>query len=457
MLPLANDDKSYGTINDSSATEVNKQYVVYSQRWAVLMAFSLLSCINNWIWITWSPLAKEIASFWSVPTSSVDNLSAVFMYVYIPLSFPALHLLHKYKLRWGLLVGGSLNFVGSLVRFMGACSYIWVYVGTLLCAISQTLTLAMPPLISALWFQERERGLATSIGVLANHLGSAFGLGITILVDFSPKVGDDDAANERENIDTATLVSYLRLQMLLSGFSLILIALFVRSSSPPTPPSEAAFAQKQTSFMESISLFLGKQAGIMLCVVYGLAVGVLYAVATFLSQMFLDLDQGESEGNYTRFWSEKETGYLGLVHILASVFGPLVSGEYLDRTQEYRGTSIALLSSSIASMLGLFIYLEALSSLRWLPYAAISFAGFFLTGFISVGFEYGTAIAYPADEAVVAGVMNVAAQIGGWMLVGLGDIAVSSIGGMLVAALAIAFSLMVSIRAKSARPVTRSS
>ena len=73
-----------------TTTTITKRYRVYFQRWVVLCAFSFLSFVNNWLWITWSPFTLPLAEYWGVPSAWVNDLSAVYMYVYIPLSFPAL-------------------------------------------------------------------------------------------------------------------------------------------------------------------------------------------------------------------------------------------------------------------------------------------------------------------------------------------------------------------------------
>ena len=420
-----------------TTTTITKRYRVYFQRWVVLCAFSFLSFVNNWLWITWSPFTLPLAEYWGVPSAWVNDLSAVYMYVYIPLSFPALYLLNVCKLRTGLLLGGGWNVVGAGMRYWGMSSYPWVYAGTVACAMCQTLTLAMPPLISTLWFPDQERGLSTSLGVLANQLGSAMGLGVTIFIPFgTTTVKDTDDTDETVGtLDTHQMERYLKLQMLLSGVSFLLILVLVRTDQPPTPPSEAAHRshpQPQqcestfpvVSYWQSIHLLLSTASGLVLCVVYGLSLGVLYTLATFLAQVFSYAESLDGLGEDDASWTETEIGYLGGTLILAGVVGSLVSGEYLDRTQQqpqsHRSVSIVLLVGSLIAMVLFAVSRAVLPFDRCLAYLATGLLGCFLTGFISVGFEYGTAISYPADEAAVAGVMNVAAQIGGWALVAIG-------------------------------------
>ena len=369
-------------------------------RWRVLGAFSLLTCMNSWMWITWSPIAPALTSYWNVPSSSyVNELSTVYMYVYIPLSFPALYGLHHYRFRIGVTVGAILNFLGSILRYVGLQHFGWVYTGTVLCAIAQTLTLAIPPLLSGLWFGSHERGLATSLGVLANQLGTALGLGCTIFIHLTfPTTGI-----LREDY----LKHYIGLQMILSGLSLILVLVWIPSDKPPSPPSEAAATATTPSYLASIQVYFASFTGLFLFIIYGLVVGIFYAIATFLTEWVVPPLQ------------EEEAGYLGLGFVLVGLGGSFVAGELLDRTSYWKTISLVFLIGSSMGMV-LFGHWFENKEEEWKNhclYGITGVLGFFLTGFMSIGFEYGTAISYPADEAAIAGILNVAAQIGGWILI----------------------------------------
>lgn len=373
-------------------------------RWKVLCAFSLLTCMNSWMWITWSPIAPALISYWNVPSSSyVDGLSTVYMYVYIPLSFPALYGLHHYRFRIGVTVGAVLNFVGSILRYAGLQHFGWVYTGTVLCATAQTLTLAIPPLLSGLWFGSHERGLATSLGVLANQLGTALGLGCTIFIHLtSPTTGI---------LKEDYLKHYIGLQMILSGVSLILVLVWIPSDKPPSPPSEAAATAATPTYLASIQVYFASFTGLFLFIIYGLVVGIFYAIATFLTQWVVPPLR------------EEEAGYLGLGLVLVGLGGSFVAGELLDRTTTSHWKTISLVFL-MGSTTGMFLFghwfdnkEEEWSRCNYCLYAITGALGFFLTGFMSIGFEYGTAISYPADEAAIAGILNVAAQIGGWILI----------------------------------------
>ena len=160
-------------------------FILYPQRWSVLASFACLSMSSAWMWITWSPLTVLVADLWNVDEGAVDALSGVYMYIYVPCSFLSLYLVVTHLgLRRGLILGAAFNLSGAVLRYTGRSDYNSVYVGTILAAVAQTFTLSTPPLIAGSWFGATERGTATALGVLANQMGTALGMGITIFANF---------------------------------------------------------------------------------------------------------------------------------------------------------------------------------------------------------------------------------------------------------------------------------
>eukprot|EP00978_Attheya_sp_CCMP212_P023834 scaffold73883_cov54-Attheya_sp.AAC.1 len=501
------------TVDNNEDTDF--KYRLYSQRWLVLIAFSSVTLMNGWMWISASPIASILAEYWSVSLAEVDALSSVFMYSYIPFSGPALYALHRYHLRFGLLCGAGFNFLGSAIRYCCMRSYLWFYVGQLVASLGQAFTLAIPPLLAGTWFGGDERATATSLGVIANNLGGAFGLGITVLVRFKKPTSQEETENSDLRIDEKAWQNYVAIQMVLSLVALIMVIAWV-GDRPRSPPSEAAAVAEwqklqrtnssmralygqdtnenkllwpklksfiglnsadnsrsvpyglRTSglnmsrpdpfhtldFMESIKFFLREPSGWFLSASYGLTVGVFYAMATFLSQFVLTNTNGIE-------WTEEEAGYLGIVFIMVGLLGSIFSGYWLDKSHAFHGTSIALLVGATLSQVLFGVVVQCEMMPPWVTkvviYTAVGLLGIFLAGFISVGFEYGTAISYPADEAAVAGILNVAAQLGGWIIVHIGGLLQDigwTLNAILVALLALAWGLLqTGVTAGNRRPL----
>ena len=259
-------------INDSSLFESVTQ--AQTSRWKVLFSFSLLTLSNSWLWITYSPIEAKVAELWDVSTSHINSLSTVFMFTYVLFGFPALWLLDRVGLRSGLLLGGFLNFIGSLLRVFGTLpnlqGFIFSYIGSFLAALGQLFTLAIPPLLATSWFGPNERSTASAVGVVANQCGTALGLGITGLVVKSTKTD---------------LFSYLCIQAGFAGLALIFIGIFVQDF-PLNLPSVASrsshashtshdFAVEVTpktswkSYSITVTSLLGNQAILLLAIAYG--------------------------------------------------------------------------------------------------------------------------------------------------------------------------------------------
>mmetsp|Transcript_1738 Transcript_1738/g.2597 ORF Transcript_1738/g.2597 Transcript_1738/m.2597 type:complete len:426 (+) Transcript_1738:463-1740(+) len=423
------------------------------------------------MWITWSPISSNVArNLWHVNESAVDQLSSVYMYVYILLSFPALYLLHsRFKLKRGLVVASCINLAGSVIRFWYVRSYTCVYIGTMLCAVAQTLTLAIPPLLSGNWFGAHERAMATSLGVLANQMGTAVGLGATVIVDLNISTMNDNS-DEGGGGGIERLQRYVGVQCVFSLLAAAMVVVWVEND-PPTPPSAASEATHlqpismipseeedpttAVGYLESIRLVLLDRSGFLFAIVYGLSVGVFYAVATFLSQFVTPQHSS---------WSSVQIGWLGIDLVVVGVMGSVLSGYVLDRTQNrHRMVTCVLLAGSVCSILFFLFatnhqnHTSSSSSLEvFFTFLSTACVGFFLTSLISVGFEYGTAMAYPADEAAVAGVLNCSAQVGGFVLVWVGG-ALPDVGLLfsciLAATLIVSiFILLFGVTASSKRP-----
>ena len=516
--PLMSNDfklQKLGTIkkfNESTIPSKSNGYELYQQRYFVLFSFSVLSFVNAWIWITWSPLTPNpLCNIWNVPSSDVDELSSLYMYPYIVFSPVALLILDRYGLRIGLTIGAILNFLGSILRFSNVMEYKGVYIGTLFASLAQCFLLSIPPLIASNWFGDAERSTATSIGVIANQMGMAAGLGWTIFVDFTINyelIGYDDTLHQLPQQNDLMdqehkLKNYVGLQMMISLFALTFVLVWVTRDKPITPPSAIAANQEKVTkqhnqhflpnpknkgvqsndndidndndenngvptkltrmkaFFVTIfsfdffAVFRSSSKRILTCI-YGLSVGVFYAMDTFLNQFFASM------------YSPKITGWLGVILIISGIFGSLWSASIIDQIismdttlkdidnnmfhpakksafihfflqskknknneqikQEVQSQNIywmmlmILLCGSFVSCTLLFLLFHSVDSVEAqyqliiiLFFVLVSSIGFCLTGVLSVGFEYGSALCYPSNEAAVGGALNCAAQLGGWM------------------------------------------
>lgn len=440
-----------------SPPTVESSHKLSPQRWLVLASYCLLNGCNAWMWGTWSPITGLVADHWNVPESSVDALSGIYMYVFVPMNVLSMWLVVNHLgLARGLQVGAILNMMGALLRYGAAflathsnialSEYQATYLGTFLCAMGQTFILPMIALLSGNWFGELERATATSLGVLASQTGTLLGLGSTAIVDF--RTTDKDSTV----LDPNKLDRYLQVQCLGALVALVLLFVNVTADRPPTPPSEAAALLAQQGrkgsigvpYMESVHLTLSGPSSRRFFGVFGLAVGVFYALPTFLSQ-------------FMPGWPPQSQGLLGVIFQIAAVVGCSVTGRMVEYFElQYKKISLWLLSGCMFSTLLYLISVHFQSSLAMVACGGL---GFFFSSFVSVGIEFGTALTYPADEAAVYGILDSTGELSGFLLVTIGG-AMSShthrldvwFCGILLAVVAAALILLLRLEGRSKRP-----
>lgn len=147
-------------------------------------------------------------------------------------------ILSRLGLRRTVLFGALLLMIGSIVKSGGMPPIIeadlkkgqgeWrVYIGFLLVGLSQPLYQCTPALLSASWFPDVERTMATGIALNANQLGIGFAFIFgTLLV-----------------VDSDDIPPYFGLLSILSTVTFFGV-LMQFEDAPPTPPSDSARVMK---------------------------------------------------------------------------------------------------------------------------------------------------------------------------------------------------------------------
>ncbi|KAI1237710.1 hypothetical protein IHE44_0013796 [Lamprotornis superbus] len=133
----------------------------------------------------------------------------------------------------------------------------------------------------------------------------------------------------------------------------------------------------------------------------GLNVGCFYALSTLLNRMVIHHYPGE----------EVNAGRIGLTIVLSGMVGALISGIWLDKTKTYKQTTLVVY---IMSLVGMTVYTFTLSlGHLWVVFVTAGLLGFFMTGYLPLGFEFAAELTYPESEGTSSGLLNVSAQIFG--------------------------------------------
>uniref|UniRef100_A0A4W3INA9 Choline/ethanolamine transporter FLVCR1 n=1 Tax=Callorhinchus milii TaxID=7868 RepID=A0A4W3INA9_CALMI len=373
---------------------------LYRRRWALLLLFSCYSLCNAFQWIQYGIINNIIMKYYSVDSFTIDWLAMIYFLAYIPLIFPVTWLLDKRGLRVIALCGAGLNCCGAWIKIASVRPDLFAvtFLGQTVCGVAQVFILGMPSRIASVWFGSKEVSTACSIGVFGNQLGVAIGFLLPPML--VPNVDDLDQLSYHLNVmfyGTAAVASLL-----------FILVILVFQDEPEVPPSQAQAAihaspSQDYSYLQSVYQLIKSVPFLLLVVSYGINTGSYYSVSTLLNKMVLIHYPGE----------EVNAGRIGLTIVVAGMVGSIICGFWLDRTKTYKQTTLVVYFLSFAGMLVFSFTLNV--GLIWVVFITAGIMGFFMTGYLPVGFEFGAEITYPESEGTSSGLLNEAAQVFGIM------------------------------------------
>ncbi|XP_068505248.1 heme transporter FLVCR1 isoform X1 [Syngnathus scovelli] len=403
---------------------VRTETKLYWQRFAVLAVFSLYSLINAFQWIQYGIIANVFTHFYRVGNDKVDWLSIVYMLVYVPLIFPATWLLDRRGLRLTALLGAGLNCAGAWLKCasVGRDLYPVTMVAQLVCSVAQIFILGLPSRVASVWFGPKEVSTACATAVLGNQLGVAIGFLLPpVLVPNTPKDVELTAHNISVMFYGTAAVSTALFILTIIGCKnndqrptdktalankRKLLCAAVMKDRPPLPPSQAQAVlpvgpPEDYSYRRSIVNLMKNKAFILLLISYGITTGCYYSVSTILNQMIMACYENE----------ELNAGRIGLTLVVAGMVGSILCGLWLDHTKTFKLTTLLVNCLTLISMV-IFTFTLDLNNI-YVVFFTGALLGFFMTGYLPVGFEFGVEITYPESEGTSSGLLNTSAQIFG--------------------------------------------
>ncbi|XP_029705324.1 choline/ethanolamine transporter flvcr2b isoform X2 [Takifugu rubripes] len=371
---------------------------LYPSRWLMLWVFSAVSASNASMWIQYGIIGNIFMRFYGVDSLAVDWLAMIYLLTYIPLILPVLWLLTSRGIRDVVLVGAAFNCIGAWIKVGSAAPDMFAaaVLGQFVCSVATVFVLGIPSYLASVWFGAKEVSTACSIGVLGNQLGIAIGFLVPpILV---PNVDDMDE-----------LAHHIRIMFYITAgvaTFLFVLVVFVFQERPELPPTQAQararnMPPEEYSYVASILRLLRNRPFILLILTYGLNVGCFYAVGTLLNRMIIDHYPGE----------EVNAGRIGLTIVIAGMVGSLICGIWLDKTKTYKQTTLVVY---FMSLVGMIVYAATLHlGHLWVVFITAGALGFFMTGYLPLGFEFAVELTYPESEGTSSGLLNCSAQVFG--------------------------------------------
>jgi len=402
-----------------SSVKQQPEIRAYKRRFLMII-LALLLCISNaYAWISASSISDKLTYYYGISNQKVNLLSIIYFCVYVTCIVPATKLIERKGLRYSIIVGAGLNFLGAIIK-CGSVNQDYGFhvalVGQFFNGLACLLIFNIPPEIASTWCKPEEVSRVMSFLVCSCFIGNALAFFIpTLIVGSLKTVGE--LTTGFYNLHVGFLV--------VTGSIFILIILFFEDS-PPHPPSLSQFyrinaivncgIKETTSIMDLMS-----NRNLVVFIIYSsINAGVFDAFTTLLNQMILMEFPGDSA----------KVGSIGILFILSGMVGSLFCGYLLDKFHKYKEISVIFYGMSIF-FLTLFMFKLHFSSTNMintryddlvngqstsnniLLHIYVFGLGFFLIGYWTIRFDFGPELAYPHPASTVCGLTAACCDVAG--------------------------------------------
>jgi MFS family permease len=351
-------------------------YRVYPYRWAVLGSFMLVNLVMQALWIDFSPIMRDAASFYGVTELAIGFLAMLFMIIFLPLSIPVSWAIDRFGFRKSTGFGVILMTAFALVRAFAGPSFALVIIGTVGLAVAQPFLMNSWTKVAAHWFAEGERATAVGLITLANLLGIAVGMLA------SPAL--------------AAAISMGRLQYVYAGAALVsaLAYLAIARENPPTPAGRAGAGEKAL-MLDGLKHALSVPSFRLFLVVAFVGMGLFNGMTTWIDEIV-----------GPRGFAPADAGNLGALLLIGGLFGAVAIPALSDRSGRRKPWMLVGLLCSLPGLAGM-----ALAQSFWLLALSAFVLGFFLTSVMPVGMQFATDAARPTPEGTSNGLVQLCGQV----------------------------------------------
>ena len=362
-------------------------------RFSVVGAYWLIQGSNAAQWIVYSPIVRQVESYYNVGSTEVNLLSSMYMICYVIFVFFSAVVFDVVGLKRGVLLASLLNLLAAVIRLVSLYiypSYGLLIVTQFVAAFAQILLLPSPPYIANQWFAATQRTAANTVLFSATGAGTALGLLIPPLI-----------VRNSEKHEFAMLF----LGHVFFAAAGVLWAALGFPMQPSIPPSFAAnhdaVADRQRSiravtFDVFRSMYRIALDQYQLILSGGCAVGLSWSIAAVLPQLL------EPFGV-----SERWSGVIGFANMGAGTLVAPFIGHLLDRSRTFHKPILLML-------MGMLLCLAVLPSVLCLHYSldtpavlAVTFvtwtgAGILQTAMLPAMFELMVELTFPVPESISA-------------------------------------------------------
>ncbi|VDI11899.1 MFS transporter, FLVCR family, disrupted in renal carcinoma protein 2 [Mytilus galloprovincialis] len=420
---------------------------VYKRRWYVLLVFSFVAMMQGGLWNTWGPIAASSEEAFDWTDGDIALYANWGPIAYLVATFPFAWLIDTKGLRSATLIAAIMVATGAGVRCItdNPDHIKWtVNIGQLLNGLAGPVAMGVPPALSARWFPVNERTTATAISSILNSLG----VGISFIIGpyFVPDkqdTGNATAYNSSTILFTCGITEHYRsgpplrhnimsikhhrsffnvsitngsrivherqeiMKLMywecgMSVLALLLVIVYF-PDKPKLPPTVSASVER-VDFKEGIKQLMRNVKFWMICLTYGVSLGVYNCWQSVLDVIL------KPHGI-----SEDEAGWLGFYSLVAGCIITLAVAKFADVFAKHmRLFLLVLYIGGCGSLVWFtFLLLGTIHSSTVQLYMSIILLSMFLGSTSPLYFEMACEATYPVAEGVTNLVLTLVNNIGG--------------------------------------------
>jgi MFS family permease len=324
------------------------------------------------------------------------------MVVFIIMCLPASYIIDTYGIRKALGLGAILTAAGAVIKGFGAESLTLVFTGQFFLALAQPFILNSVTAFSVRWFAINERAIVAGLLALAQYIGILLAMVLTpLLVESSA-----ESVHYGNGID-----SMLMIYMIPSVISAVLFLIFFKEQ-----PGDLPFdiGHERLNFKEGILNMFRLKDALLVLFLFTIGLGIFNSISTLVDHIAANLNITDSNG------------YIGGVMLIGGIIGALIIPFLSDHYRKRKLFLVLCMIIFIPTIFGLAFAGEISEYFQLSVQSTYDLAliSSFLLGLsiMSAGpivFQYTAEITAPTPEATSQGILLLAGQISGIVMVSI--------------------------------------
>ena len=350
-----------------------------NRKWRVLAVYSLAAGLSQFLWLNFAPLISSLEKKFGVTEDVAGLLLLVFPLVYVLLSVHAGSLIDRRGYRYGIGLGTTLMAAFACLRVFD--SNFWV-----LLAAQTGIAIGQPYVVNGIsklvldWFGKEEEAIATGIGTVGMFLGMTLGLA-----------------------GSAPLVEAIGFRATMAVFAAVALAVcggFFLVVHPN--PAKKAHAQDSSEpiGVHLRSLFADKDLVLMFILAF-LGLGFFNGLTTWLEPILAP-----------HGINSVRAGLVGGCLIVGGILGAAVIPAFSDR---FKRRKPFLMGSIVAALMTIYPLCGGSNFTALLILGALQ--GFFFLPSYSIMLEMCSELAGPKRVGAATGILMLAGNIGGVLVI----------------------------------------